>query len=230
MSISELFIRHRVGTTLLAAALILLGAISYMALPVASLPQIDFPTIQISASLPGASADTMATTVATPLENSLSTVSGVTQMTSSSSSGRTSITMQFDLSRDITSAAQDVQAAISAASGTLPKGMVPPTYHKSNPAEATILTLALTSDVLPLTELDHYAEDVIAQRISQMTGVGLVDFHGPQRPAVRIRLDPDRLTQRGLTLEDVRSLIGVQSVNTPKGSLSNADRTVVLDA
>jgi multidrug efflux pump len=230
VSISELFIRHRVGTTLLAAALILLGAISYMALPVASLPQIDFPTIQISASLPGASADTMATTVATPLENSLSTVSGVTQMTSSSSSGRTSITMQFDLSRDITSAAQDVQAAISAASGTLPKGMVPPTYHKSNPAEATILTLALTSDVLALTELDHYAEDVIAQRISQMTGVGLVDFHGPQRPAVRIRLDPDRLTQRGLTLEDVRSLIGVQSVNTPKGSLSNADRTVVLDA
>jgi multidrug efflux pump len=156
------------------------------------LPQVDFPTIQISANLPGASADTMATTVATPLETSLSTVSGVTQMTSSSSSGRTSITMQFDLSRDITSAAQDVEAAIAAASGSLPKAMLPPTYHKTNPAEATILTLALTSDVLPLTELDHYAEDVIARQLSQMSGVGLVDFHGPQRPSVRIRLVPRR--------------------------------------
>jgi multidrug efflux pump len=230
MSISEVFIRRRVGTSLLAVGIILLGAIAYMALPVASLPQVDFPTIQISASLPGASAETMATTVATPLETSLSIVSDVTQMTSGSSSGRTSITIQFDLSRDITSAAQDVEAAIAAASGSLPKAMLPPTYHKSNPAEATILTLALTSDVLPLTELDHYAEDVIARQLSQMSGVGLVDFHGPQRPSVRIRLDPNRLTERGITLEDVRSLIGLQSVNAPKGSLSNADRTVVLDA
>jgi multidrug efflux pump len=135
MSISEISIRHRVGTTLLAAGLVLVGAVSYFALPVASLPQIDFPTIQISANLPGASADTMAATVATPLETSLSTVSGVTQMTSSSSSGHTTIIMQFDLNRDSTSAAQDVSAAIASASGTLPKGMVPPTYHKVNPAE-----------------------------------------------------------------------------------------------
>jgi len=232
MNISELFIRRRVGTCLLAIGLVLLGTLSYFQLPIAPLPQVDFPTIQISANLPGASAETMATAVATPLENSLSTnVSGVTQMTSVSSSGRTSITMQFDLARDINAASQDVQIAISAAAGALPKNLPnPPTFHKVNPADATLLTLALTSDVVPLTELDHYAEDVIAQQISQMSGVGLVDFHGPQRPAVRIRLDPDKVAARGLTMEDVRSVIGQQTVNAPKGSLSNAGRTVVLDA
>ncbi|MFD2249834.1 multidrug efflux pump [Pseudochelatococcus lubricantis] len=232
MTISEPFIRRRVGTCLLAIGLVLLGAIAYFQLPVAPLPQVDFPTIQVSASLPGASAETMATAVATPLENSLSTlVSGVTQMTSVSSSGRTSITLQFDLARDINAASQDVQIAISAAAGALPKNLPnPPTFHKTNPADATLLTLALTSDTLPMTELDHYAEDVIAQQISQMTGVGQVDFHGPQRPSVRIRLDPDKVAARGLTLDDIRSVIGQQTVNAPKGSLSNADRTVVLDA
>jgi multidrug efflux pump len=232
MGLSELFIHRRVGTCLLAIGVVLLGAVSYFQLPVAPLPQIDFPTIQISAQLPGASAETMATAVATPLENSLSTnVSGVTQMTSTSSSGRTSITMQFDLARDITAASQDVQAAISAASGSLPKNLPsPPTFHKVNPAEATLLTLSLSSDIIPMTELDHYAEDVIAQQVSQMSGVGLVDFHGPQRSSVRIRLDPDKVASRGLTLDDVRSVIGQQTVNAPKGSLSDAGRTVVLDA
>jgi multidrug efflux pump len=232
MGISELFIRRPVGTCLLALGLVLLGTVAYFMLPVAPLPQIDFPTIQISAVLPGASAETMATAVATPLENSLSTnVSGVAQMTSTSSSGRTSITLQFDLTRDINAASQDVQAAISAASGSLPKNLPnPPTFHKVNPAEATLLTLSLSSDIVPMTELDHYAEDVIAQQVSQMSGVGLVDFHGPQRPSVRIRLDPDKVAGRGLTLEDVRTVIGQQTVNAPKGSLSNADRTVVLDA
>jgi multidrug efflux pump len=232
MGISELFIRRRVGTCLLAIGLVLLGAISYLQLPVAPLPQIDFPTIQISAQLPGASAETMATAVATPLENSLSTnVSGITQMTSTSSSGQTSITMQFDLARDITAASQDVQAAISAASGSLPKNLPsPPTFHKVNPAEANLLTLSLSSSIVPMTELDHYAEDVIAQQVSQMSGVGLVDFHGPQRSSVRIRLDPDKVAARGLTLDDVRSVIGQQTVNAPKGSLSDAGRTVVLDA
>ncbi|UVK57530.1 efflux RND transporter permease subunit (plasmid) [Mesorhizobium sp. AR02] len=231
MSISDLFIRRRVGTCLLALGVLMLGAVAYFSLPVAPLPQIDFPTIEVEAQVPGASADTMANTVATPLENSLSSVSGVTQMTSSSSSGRTTIVMQFDLSRDINAAAQDVQAAISATSGSLPKSMTsPPTYHKVNPAEATLLTLSLSSDLMATTELDHYAEDVIAQQLSQMTGVGLVDFHGPQRPSVRIRLDPDKVAARGLTLEDVRSVIGQQTVNAPKGSLSGDGRTVVLDA
>ncbi len=231
MSISEVFIRRRVGTCLLALGMILLGSVAYSKLPVASLPQVDFPTIEISATLPGASADTMATSVATPLENQLSTVSGVSQMTSTSSSGRTSITMQFDLNRDLTSAAQDVQAAISAASGQLPKDLPSaPTFHKTNPAEVTFLTLALTSDRLPLTELDHYAEDIIAQQISQMSGVGLVDYHGPQRPSIRLRLDPDKLASRGLTLEDVRTIVGTQTLNAPKGSVSGDGRTTVLDA
>ncbi|GGF50779.1 acriflavine resistance protein B [Azorhizobium oxalatiphilum] len=229
---SELFIRRRVGTCLLAIGLILLGVVAYFQLPVAPLPQVDFPTIQISASLPGASAETMATSVATPLENSLATnVPGVAQMTSVSSSGRTNIVLQFDLNRDINAASQDVQIAISAAAGALPKNLPnPPTFHKVNPAEAVLLTLSLSSDVVPTTEVDHYAEDVIAQQISMMSGVGLVDFHGPQRPSVRIRLDPDKVAARGLTLADIRTVIGEQTVNAPKGQLSNADRTVVLDA
>lgn len=231
MSISEVFIRRRIGTCLLALAVVLLGTVAYFMLPVAPLPQVDFPTIQIQTNLPGANADTMATSVATPLENQLSNVSGITQMTSTSSSGQTNITLQFDLSRDINSAAQDVQAAINAAAGNLPKDLPnPPTYEKTNPAEATLLTVALSSDLLPLTELDHYAEDVIAQQISQMTGVGLVDFHGPQRPSVRVRLDPDKLASHGLSLEDIRSVINAQTVNAPKGSLNGADRAVVLDS
>ena len=232
MGLSELFIRRRVGTCLLALGVVLLGCAAYSQLPVAPLPQVDFPTIQISTNLPGASAETMATAVSTPLENSLATnVSGVAQMTSVSSSGRSQITMQFDLARDINAASQDVQIAISTASGILPKNLPsPPSFHKVNPAEATLLTLSLSSDVLPATEVDHYAEDVVARQISQMSGVGLVDFHGPQRPSVRIRLDPDKVAARGLTLEDVRSVIGQQTVNTPKGSLSDAARTVVLDA
>ena len=232
MNLSEPFIRRRIGTCLLALGIVLLGTLAYFLLPVAPLPQIDFPTIQVSAQLPGASAETMASAVATPLENSLATnVSGISQMTSTSASGRTTIILQFDLTRDINAASQDVQAAISAAAGSLPKNLPsPPSFHKVNPAEATLLTLSLSSDVMTTTELDHYAEDVIAQQVSQMSGVGLVDFHGSQRPSVRIRLDPDKVAARGLTLEDVRAVIGQQTVNAPKGSLSSADRTVVLDA
>jgi len=226
MNLSRIFIQRRVGTCLLAAGLLIVGSIAYGLLPIASLPQVDFPS-----SLPGASAETMATSVATPLENQLSTISSVSQMTSTSSSGRTSITLQFDLNRDINAAAQYVQAAISAASGQLPKDLpAAPDFHKSNPAEATILTLALTSDRIPTTELDHYAEDIIAQQVSQMNGVGLVDYHGPQRPAIRIQLDPDKVAARGLTLEDIRSAVGAQTVNQPKGQLTGDGRTTVLDA
>ncbi|MDB4955608.1 MAG: putative rane protein [Myxococcales bacterium] len=231
MKASELFIRRRIGTSLLAIGLVLVGVVAYFQLPVAPLPQVEFPTIQVKAALPGASADTMATSVATPLERSLSNIPGITQMTSQSSLGLTSIVIQFDLARGIDSAAQDVQTAINAASGLLPKNLPnPPTYNKINPADATILSLALTSDTLPLTDLDRYVEDYVAQQISQMPGVGLVDYHGAQRPAVKVILDPDKLASLGLSLEDVRGVIGVQTVNAPKGSLNGPHRVVVLNA
>ena len=230
MSLLEFFIQRRIATSFLAIGVLLLGGVAYFLLPVAPLPQVDFPTIQIVTQLPGASAETMATSVASPLERQLSNISGITEMTSSSSLGITKIAIQFDLSRDINSAAQDVQTAINAAGGMLPKDLPnPPTYGKVNPADFTLLSLALTSPSLPLTQLDVYAEDYLAQQISQMPGVGLVDFNGQQRPAVRIRVDPDKLAARGLTLEDVRSIVGVQTVNAPKGSLNGPDRTVVLN-
>ena len=230
MTLSETFIRRRIGTLLLAVGVVLVGMVAYFALPVAPLPQVEFPTIQVTTNLPGASAETMATSVATPLERSFSMIPGVTQMTSQSSLGTTGIVLQFDLSRSIDGAAQDVQTAINAASSLLPKNLpIPPTYNKVNPADFTIMSLALTSDTLPLTELDRYAEDFIAQQISQMPGVGLVDYHGEQRPAVRIQLDPDKVAGLGLTLDDVRSIVGLQTVNAPKGNLNGPDRAVVLD-
>ena len=231
MTLSEVFIRRRIGTSLLAIGVVLVGIAAYFSLPVAPLPQVEFPTIQVSASLPGASADTMATSVATPLERSLSNIPGITQMTSSSSLGTTQIVLQFDLGRSIDGAAQDVQTAINAAGGMLPKILPsPPTYNKVNPADFTLLSLALTSDTLPLTEVDRYAEDFIAQQVSQMPGVGLVDFHGQLRPAVRVQLDPDKVAGLGLTLDDVRTVIGVQTVNAPKGSLNGPNQAVVLNA
>ena len=231
MSLTELFIQRRVGTSFLAIGVLLVGLVAYFMLPVAPLPQVDFPTIQVQAKLPGASADTMATSVATPLERQLSAIPGITQMTSSSSLGTTSITVQFDLARNIDGAAQDVQTAINAAGGSLPKNLPsPPTYQKTNPADFTLLSLALTSDTMPLTELDDYAENHVAQQISQMNGVGLVDFHGQQRPAVRVQVDPDKLAALGLSLEDVRGIIGTQTVNAPKGTLNGPDKAVVLNA
>ncbi|QGZ65665.1 efflux RND transporter permease subunit [Paraburkholderia acidisoli] len=231
MNLIALLIQRRVATSFLAIAIVLVGLVAYFRLPVAPLPQVDFPTIQVRAVLPGASAETMATSVATPLERQLSNISGVTQMTSSSSLGLTSIAIQFDLSRDINGAAQDVQTAINAAGGTLPKNLPnPPTYEKTNPADFTIMSIALTSPTVPLTQLDSYAEDFLAQQISQMPGVGLVDFHGQQRPALRVQLDPDKLAARGITLEDVRSIVGVQTVNAPKGTLNGPARTVILNA
>ncbi|EZP79262.1 RND transporter, HAE1/HME family, permease protein [Novosphingobium resinovorum] len=231
MSLSAAFINRRVGTCLLAIGVVLLGLVAYLSLPISSMPQVEYPTISISASLPGASADTMATSVATPLERTLTNIPGVTQMTSSSSLGQTQITLQFDLNRNIDGAAVDVQTQINAAAGLLPKNMPnPPTYHKVNPAGASIYSLALTSDTLPLTEVDRYAENYIAQPISQLPGVGLVDYHGQLRPAVRVRVDPDRLTGLDLTLEDVRTVIGTSTVNAPKGTLNGLHQSVVLSA
>ncbi|MDB5858387.1 MAG: mdtC 1, partial [Ramlibacter sp.] len=231
MSLSSPFIERPVATCLLALSVLLTGALAYFNLQVAPLPQVDFPTISISAGLPGASAETMATAVATPLERALSQVPQVTSMTSSSSLGRTSIVLQFDLARSIDGAAQDVESALAGAAGSLPKTMTTaPSYHKVNPAQQTVMSLALTSKTRPLTELNRYADNFLAQKLSQIPGVGLVDFHGQQRPAVRIQVDPDRLALRGLTLADVRSIVGLSTISAPKGSLNGPDRSIALEA
>ncbi|MBN8747203.1 MAG: efflux RND transporter permease subunit [Variovorax sp.] len=231
MSLSEPFIRRPVATCLLALSLLLLGVLAYFNLQVAPLPQVDFPTISISANLAGASADTMATAVATPLERALSQVPQVTSMTSSSSLGKTQIVLQFDLARNIDGAAQDVESALASAARSLPKTMTtPPSYHKVNPAAATVMSLALTSKTRPLIELNRIADNDLAQKLSLVPGVGLVDFHGQQRPAVRIQLDPDRLAARGLTLADVRSIVGISTVSAPKGTLNGSQTTVTLNA
>ena len=224
-------IRRPIATSLLALALGLLGSLSLALLPIAALPQVDFPTITVQGKLPGASADTMASAVATPLERALTLVPGIAEMTSVSSAGNASVTLQFDLSRPIDEAAQDVQAALAAASGLLPRSMPsPPTYKKSNPADAAMLSLALTSETLPMTDIDRYAQDVIAPILLQIAGVGVVDFHGPQRPAIRVQVDPDRIAARGLTLADVRTGIAAETVNAPKGSLKGKTRNVIIDA
>lgn len=191
MSISEPFIRRPVATTLLMAALAFVGIVSFPFLPVAPLPQVDFPTVQVTATLAGASAETMASSVATPLERQIGQIAGITQMTSFSALGATSITVQFDLNRNIDLAAQDIQAAITAASKTLPQTMTaPPTYKKLNPADAPILILSAHSDTLPITVVDEYADGFLAQQISQVTGVALVSLGGEQRPAIRSRSIP----------------------------------------
>ena len=225
------FVRRPVATSLLAAGVMLVGAIAFALLPVAPLPQVDFPVIDVSAKLPGASADTMASSVATPLERVFSSIPGVVEMTSTSSMGLTNVTLLFDLDRDIDAAAQDVQTAINAAAGTLPRNLPnPPTYTKSNPAEAPILSIAITSDTLPTTELSRFVEDRIVRSLAQVPGVGLMDYKGLQRPAVRVQLDPDKVAALGLTLEDVRAVIARETVNAPKGALSGPHQSVVLDA
>ncbi|MFL6937702.1 MAG: efflux RND transporter permease subunit, partial [Xanthobacteraceae bacterium] len=224
MNISEPAIVRPIATSLLMASLALLGIVAFPLLPVAPLPQVDFPTITISAQLPGASPDTMAATVATPLERQFGQIAGVTQMTSTSTLGSTSITLQFDLSRNVDSAAQDVQGAITAAARQLPQNLTqPPTYRKVNPAESPVLILAAHSDTLPLTKVDDFADTVVAQQISQITGVAQVVIGGEQKPAVRVEVDPAKLQSRGLTLEDVRGVLTNATTNSAKGSI-NQDR------
>ncbi|MDB5479728.1 MAG: acriflavine resistance protein [Caulobacteraceae bacterium] len=238
MSISAPFIRRPVATSLLAIAFLALGIVAYFLLPVAALPNVDFPTIQVSASLPGASPETMASNVATPLERQFATVQGITQMTSVSSLGTTSITLQFDLSRNIDAAAQDVQAAINAASGQLPTNLpAPPFFRKVNPADAPIMVLSLTSDTLPIQAVNDAADNILSQQISQINGVGLVNIGGQQKPAMRIRLDPHKIANLGLQLDTIRTAIFNSTVNAPKGSLNGLikNRTVyandqILDA
>src|SRR6478735_8488541 len=191
---SELFIRRPVATSLLMLALLLAGALAYRELPVSALPEVDYPTIVVSTMLPGASPETMASAVTTPLERQFGQVPSLTQMTSISSYGSSQITLQFTLDRDIDAAQQDVQAAINAASNLLPRTLpAPPTYSKSNPADQPILTLSVTSETLPLAEVDDFADSVLAQKVSQVSGVGLVTIGGGQKPAVRVKVDPVRL-------------------------------------
>jgi len=229
--LSAPFIHRPIATSLLMVGVLFVGLIAYPQLPVAPLPQIDFPTIQVTASLPGASPDTMASSVAQPLETQFTQIAGVSEMTSSSSLGSTSITIQFSLDRNIDGAANDVQAAINAASGQLPKNLPsPPTYRKVNPADSPILLLSATSDTLPLTELDDNVETKIAQQISQIPGVGLVNIGGQQKPSIRVQVDPAKLATKGLSLEDVRAQISAATVNSPKGTLDGPQRAYTIYA
>ena len=231
MSISTPFINRPVATALLMAAILLAGAAAYPLLPVAALPEVDFPTVQISASLPGASPATMAATVAQPLETQFSQIPDVSEMTSTSSVGSTQITLQFNLDRNIDAAAGDVQAAINAASGQLPTDLPSaPTYRKVNPADSPILILALRSDTLPLTAVDDAAETVLSQKISQIQGVSQVNIGGQQKPAVRIQADPARLAAMGLSIDDVRTALVATSVNAPKGSIDGPRRSFTVFA
>ncbi|MDD2987488.1 MAG: multidrug efflux RND transporter permease subunit [Zoogloea sp.] len=218
MNLSRLFIFRPVATTLLTLAVVLAGAIAFRLLPVSPLPQVDYPTISISANLPGASPEVMAATVAGPLERILGQIAGVTEMTSSSSLGSTRVTLQFDLSRDIDGAARDVQAAINAARGQLPSSLPNnPTYRKVNPAETPIIILALTSATLSQGQLYDAASTVLAQRLAQVDGVGQVSIGGASLPAVRVEVAPERLAAVGLNLDDVRTAIVASNVNRPKG-------------
>ncbi len=229
MSISYWFIQRPIATSLLMLAILAIGLATYPLLPVAPLPQVDFPTIQVSTQLPGASPQTMASSVTQPLERQFGEISGVTQMTSVSTLGSSSITLQFQLDRNIDGAAQDVQTAINAAGGQLPSNLPsPPTYRKVNPADPPILVLALTSDTLPLTQIDDFAENVLVQHISQISGVAQVSVFGQQKPAVRVQVDPRKIADLGLSLEDVRSAIIATTTDAPKGSIQGALRTFTL--
>ena len=229
MSISVGALRRPIGTTLFAVAALLLGIAVVPLLPVAPLPQVDFPTMQVSASLPGASPETMASNVAQPLERQFSLISGLSQMTSVNSSGQTQVTLQFDLDRGIDSAAQDVQAAINAAGGQLPTTLPsPPTIRKVNPADSPIMIIAVQSDALPLTEVDDLAENILAQQISQISGVGQVGVSGQQKPAVRVQVDTERIAALGIGLEDVRNVITAATVNAPKGAVDSPTQSFTL--
>ena len=226
MSWARLFIDRPVGTTLMTLGIALFGFVAYRFLPVAPLPQVEFPTISVSASLPGAAPETMAATVATPLERAIGAIAGVTEMTSRSSQGSTRITIQFDLGRDIDAAARDVQAAINAAQSQLPSGMPDnPTLRKANPADAPIMILSLTSDTLTRGEMYDAASTVLAQRLAQIEGIGQVTIGGGALPAVRVRVDPGRLASTGMTLDDVRVALVEASANRPKGYLDDGRRT-----
>src|SRR5262245_32954837 len=231
MSISSPFIERPVATVLLTAAIALAGAVAYGVLPVSPLPQIDFPTISVQASLPGGSPETMASSVATPLERQFSRIAGVTEITSTSSLGSTSITLQFDLNRNIDAAARDVQAAINAARSYLPANLPNnPTYRKINTDDATIMIVALTSDGYEQGRRYDIASTIVQQKLSQVEGVGQVVVGGSSLPAVRVDVNPTRLNANGLSLEDVRTMLSQQNANRPKGQIADELTTADLAA
>jgi HAE1 family hydrophobic/amphiphilic exporter-1 len=219
VNLSSPFIHRPVATTLIAMAFLLVGIVGYVNLPVAALPNVDFPTVQVSASLPGASPETMASNIATPLERQFSLIPGISQMTSVSSLGSTSITLQFELTQNINTDFEQIQAAITAASGQLPTDLPSaPTLREVNPADAPIMILSLSSDALPLAQVDNYADVILSQKISLIDGVGLVTIAGQQKPAVRIRIDPRKVAALGLQIDNVRAQIVASTVNAPKGA------------
>ncbi|MES1982521.1 MAG: efflux RND transporter permease subunit [Pseudomonadota bacterium] len=229
MNISATFIKRPIGTTLLSLAILLTGIAVWPLLPVAPLPQVDFPTIQVSASLPGGSPETMASNVAQPLERRFALIGGLTQMTSSSALGSTQITLQFDLDRDIDAAAVDVQAAINAATGQLPSNLPnPPTFRKVNPADSPIMVMSIQSDNIPLIQVHDFADNILAQQISQIEGVGLVNIGGAQKPAVRIQVDPAKLAAMQLSLEDVRVILSTTTVNRPTGTIDGPNQSFTV--
>jgi hydrophobic/amphiphilic exporter-1 (mainly G- bacteria), HAE1 family len=231
LNLSSPFIRRPVATTLMAVAFLLIGIVGYVSLPVAALPNVDFPTVQIGTSLPGASPETMASNVATPLERQFSLIPGIVQMTSVSSLGSTSITLQFELGQNMTTDFEQVQAAINAASAQLPANLpAQPTIRQVNPADAPIMILSLTSDSLPLDQVDNYADVILSQQVSRIDGVGLVTIGGQQKPAVRIQIDPRKVAARGLQIDNVRAQIVAATTNQPKGAIVGAQRGLTVYA
>ncbi len=229
MSISEIFIRRPIATALLMMGILVFGLATFTLLPVAALPNVDFPTIEVTATLPGASPETMAASVATPLEQQFAAIPGLAQMTSTSGLGTTMITLQFDLARNIDGAAEDVQTAINAASGLLPKDMPsPPTFKKTNPADRAILIYAVSSDAMPVQDLDQYSYNVLAESISRVDGVSQVNIAGQQIPAVHVEVNPDAIASRGISLEDVRTALINATTDLPKGNLEGSKQEFTL--
>src|ERR1051325_11248067 len=231
MNISKPFILRPVATSLLMAGVLLAGAVAHKKLPVSGLPQVDYPTIQVVSFYPGASPDVVASSVTAPLERQFGQVPGLKQMTSTSSFGSSIIILQFGLNLNIDVAEQQVQAAINASGTFLPRDLPnPPIYSKSNPADAPILTLALTSNALPLSKIEDFADTTLAQKISQLPGVGLVTIGGGQRPAVRIQANPTALAAYGMSLEDLRTALGQANVNQAKGNIENSRQSFIIGA
>src|SRR5438874_4738776 len=231
MNPSRLFIVRPVATALLMAAIMLVGAIGFFFLPLSALPEVDYPTIQVQTFLPGASPEVMTSSVTAPLERQFGEMPSLTQMASVSSTGASVITLQFSLNISLDIAEQEVQAAINAAGNLLPSDLpAPPIYAKVNPADAPILTLGLTSKTMPLTQVEEIIDARLAQKISQLTGVGLVSISGGQRPAVRIQANLRQLAAHGLNIDDLRSTIGNANVNTPKGNFDGPSRAYTINA
>ena len=231
MHLSRPFIERPVMTGLIMTCLVVFGVAAYRLLPVADLPTVDLPTISVQAVLPGASAETMAASVATPLEKQLSTIASIDSMTSTSSQGITNINIQFSLSRDIDAAAQDVQSAITAAARQLPVEMVtPPSFRKVNPADSPVYLLTLSSETLPMSQVDEYAQTRMAQRLSMVAGVAQVYIYGSQKYAVRVQLDPAQLAIRGLGIDEVQQAVQQQSVMLPSGQLESRTRIYTIDS